>query len=432
MRISHFFRDVLGAELKHVRQSWGAQDQATGRIYLRVWRDQIQKKGKVESVRVYWKKPHSRSSGFKERRAHLDAMRRGAEGYGVVCVANDPNRKDRTIKEFDEQVVLRLGEIVETRDFEYAQIIERIPLDRLRRQSRHSDWSLKPGDNIRRKNLHRKFGGRSQGGIGPSAKTPNVFLFSDPTSGEQHGYIDQWQADGCFHYTGEGQRGDQRFAQGNRAVLNTLNDGRALRLFNGTGGIIEYVDEMILDPNEPYYLSDAPETGGGPIRSIIIFKLIPVNINPNPDSAEILRMNTDTIERVPVESQHTEKAYIDPSREEYEAERRESIMVQKYKRYMEKKGHLVERLRITPKNEAKPMFCDVYVKKLGLLIEAKGSTDRQSIRMAIGQLIDYRRFVSDSTECAVLLPSRPRSDLIDLIESAGMRLIYEDDNKFVA
>lgn len=77
------------------------------------------------------------------------------------------------------------------------------------------EWTLKPGDEIERKLLQEEHGGRTQGGIGPSNKSPNVFVFSDPVAGEQHGYFDGWRDDGCFHYTGEGQRGDQRMVSGN-------------------------------------------------------------------------------------------------------------------------------------------------------------------------------------------------------------------------
>jgi len=58
-------------------------------------------------------------------------------------------------------------------------------------------WQLKPGDQIERKALHSKFGGRTQGGIGPSAKTPNVFVFTDPVAGEKHDYYDDWMPDGA-------------------------------------------------------------------------------------------------------------------------------------------------------------------------------------------------------------------------------------------
>jgi hypothetical protein len=43
-----------------------------------------------------------------------------------------------------------------------------------------------------------------------SSSTPNVFLFTDPAVGHQHGYYDGWVGD-RFHYTGMRQRGDQQF-----------------------------------------------------------------------------------------------------------------------------------------------------------------------------------------------------------------------------
>jgi hypothetical protein len=292
------------------------------------------------------------------------------------------------------------------------------------------EWTLSPGDLIRRTDLHEQFGGRRQGGIGPSAQTANVFVFSDPDSGEQHGYVDSWKEDGCFHYTGEGQRGDQQMTHGNRAILEAASDNRAIRVFKGTGGVIEYIDEFKLDDQYPFYTTDAPETGGGPVRSVIVFRLIPVNIDPHSPEGSLPPPSQPEVQAVPVESQNVERTYVEPSREEYEAERRESTLVQRYKAYLETAGNTVERLRMRPAGEVKPLFSDLYVVELGLLIEAKGSVDRQSIRMAIGQLIDYRRFVTPAPRCALLVPSRPRDDLVALVSAAGMELIWEKDSVF--
>ena len=38
------------------------------------------------------------------------------------------------------------------------------------------------------------------------------------------------------------------------------------------------------------------------------------------------------------------------------------------------------------------MFCDLYDKTTRTLYEAKGTTTRMAMRMAIGQLADYARF----------------------------------------
>jgi hypothetical protein len=297
-----------------------------------------------------------------------------------------------------------------------------------------SEWTLNPGDAIERVKLHERYGGRKQGGIGPSRESPNVFVFSDPASGEQHGYIDTWRADGCFHYTGEGQRGDQQMKSGNRAILQHEAEGRALRLFTGARGTVIYEGEFELDARQPWYTTDAPETGGGPVRSVIVFRMRPRDIPPkSPRSKLDAVAGTPGTTEVPVEDQWTEKAFVNPSREPYEAERREQKLVRDYQTYLERQGHDVCRLKIVPPGEAKPLFSDLYDRTTATLIEAKGSVERGAVRMAIGQLADYSRFVNGGAkELAVLLPSPPRQDLLELLKSQGITSIWPANGAFLA
>ena len=65
------------------------------------------------------------------------------------------------------------------------------------------------------------------------------------------------------------------------------------------------------------------------------------------------------------------------------------------------------------------------------MIEAKGSVERGAIRMAIGQLADYSRFVNDGMpRRALLLPEQPREDLLGLLESQDIVAIWPDGNGF--
>ncbi len=57
------------------------------------------------------------------------------------------------------------------------------------------------------------------------------------------------------------------------------------------------------------------------------------------------------------------------------------------------------------------LVTDGYDSQVGLLIEAKASPRRQDIRMAIGELLDYRRHISPGPQLAVLFPSVPSTDL---------------------
>jgi hypothetical protein len=292
-------------------------------------------------------------------------------------------------------------------------------------------WALQPGEAIERTTLHDRYGGRKQGGIGPSRRSPNVLVFSEPAAGEPHGYFDGWRADGCFHYTGEGQRGDQQMKSGNAAILNYEVDGRALRLFLGARGQVTYEGEFGLAPDRPFYTTDAPETNGGPDRSVIVFRLQPLDIQPKRSSSRLDLVASAGVEDVPVEEQWTEKAFVAPSRKEYEAERREQTLVLAFRDYLLRAGHDVSRLKIVPPGEAKPLFSDLIDRTTNTLFEAKGTVERGAIRMAIGQLLDYGRFVKPSPRLAVLLPSRPREDLCELLTHAGVELVWREGKTFM-
>jgi hypothetical protein len=52
---------------------------------------------------------------------------------------------------------------------------------------------------------------------------------------------------------------------GNAAILTHKQEGRALRLFKGVRGEVEYLGEFETDEKLPFYNTDAPEAGDGPI-----------------------------------------------------------------------------------------------------------------------------------------------------------------------
>jgi hypothetical protein len=57
---------------------------------------------------------------------------------------------------------------------------------------------------------------------------------------------------------------------------------------------------------------------------------------------------------------------------------------------------------------------------------AKGVSDRESIRTAVGQLLDYRRHIVPKPAVAVLLPDRPSADLLSLLDTEGIGCVFED------
>jgi hypothetical protein len=292
------------------------------------------------------------------------------------------------------------------------------------------EWTLNPGDYIVRKELHDQYGGGREGGISPSSKTPNIFLFTDPPVGRLHGYFDGWGVDGKFHYSGEGQKGDQRMVRGNSAVRDHQLKGRSLRLLRGSGGSVEYLGEFALEPSQPWYESEAPESGHSDvIRKVIVFRLAPIGEVIHDPSDVLPPPVEESVTLVRVEDLNTETFAINPSAQPKEGERREQRLVLEYKTFMEQKGSVIRRMRCRPAGEAKPIFSDVYDEVRRNLIEAKGTVTREAIRMAIGQLADYSRFL-ESVAKAALLPERPRKDLETLLESQGISTIWQTDIGF--
>jgi hypothetical protein len=291
-------------------------------------------------------------------------------------------------------------------------------------------WALQPGEAIERETLHERYGGRAQGRIAVSRRSPNLFLFWDPAAVEPDGYFDGWRADGCFHHSGEGLRGDQQMKSGNAAIRDHLAEGHALRLMLGARGRVTYEGQFELAPDPPFYTTDSPEANNGPERSVIVFRLRPLDVRPKPSSSRLDRVLTPAVEDMPVEEQWTEKAFLAPRRKGGETDKRAQALMLAFHQHLLGQGHQVARLRIAPAGEAKPLFCDLIDRTANTLFVVKGTVERGAIRTAVGQLLDYSRFVEPPPSLAVVLPSRPRDDLRALLERAGIEQVWQEGKKF--
>jgi hypothetical protein len=291
-------------------------------------------------------------------------------------------------------------------------------------------WSISPGTIVKRTDVHRAYGGAGQGGIEPSRKSPNVFVFSDPTAGEQYGYtFDGWK-DGLFHYTGDGQVGDQRWRDGNKAILEHEADGRDLRVFNGVRGDVTYMGQFTLDPTDPFYFAEAPDRLDQP-RQLIVFRLRPVDaVQPQDAQPPLTPSPTLKVTTVPVEANSTESFLVSVEPREAEAVRREQALVHAYKTWIERRGSTITRLRCVPAGELHALYNDIFDEGRNNLIEAKGSATRASLRMAIGQLADYVRFAPTGVARAVLTEDRPRPDLEALLVGQGISSVWHVGSSF--
>lgn len=135
------------------------------------------------------------------------------------------------------------------------------------------EWTLLRGQTILRARLHDRYSGIRQGGIAPSRKTKNIFLFTDDSSNHEHGYeTDYWIDDFTFLYCGDGQIGNQKLSRRNLQVLNHVRDERKLRLFSPVSGKVTYLGELKIDSENPYEFKNGIGRDGNP-RQVIMFRL---------------------------------------------------------------------------------------------------------------------------------------------------------------
>lgn len=134
MRISTFFRRVLGAPLRNDRWSWGAMSESTGQIFLRVWADQHQE---VDGVPCFLLKEHgwaTTSRGSPERQRQIEMIKQGTQAFGVVCVARNVHAPHRTIKSFNSESLVKLGSIIEKDGSTYAEVAGQTPTRAVRKR----------------------------------------------------------------------------------------------------------------------------------------------------------------------------------------------------------------------------------------------------------------------------------------------------------
>ncbi|MFI2077668.1 hypothetical protein [Streptomyces triculaminicus] len=328
-----------------------------------------------------------------------------------------------------------------------------------------SSEQITPGGVYTRADLKVIFGGGTQSGIEPSLTTPNILLFTDHDSADDFGYQDGWLAEEdesgpIFEYTGAGPVGDQTLKGKNASVLRHADAGRALHVFMAVGYVEgtgtrthRYVGEFALDENEPYVERQAPDAKKN-MRRVYIFRLravteieqqsedfVPAAPEDDIQTLPALSINDPAyLELKPAEAttgqatkpeQNSAKKVTRKASDAVEVKRREAELSDRFLAFLNGQGHTVKRFKIRVKGLTSTFWTDLYDQDDNVLYELKGSSSRNAVRMAIGQLLDYRRHIpTEDARLVVLLPERPADDLQELVKSAGMALVYEDGDKF--
>ncbi|MGW4153708.1 hypothetical protein ACWEDF_11215 [Micromonospora chersina] len=289
------------------------------------------------------------------------------------------------------------------------------------------NWEINPGDVLPRRSVHDHYGGSRQSGMTRAAGTHSLLLFSSK-SGLRYGYdFDGWRSDGAFHYTGEGQVGDQLFTRNNEALRDHVARGLRPRLFEeARRSVVRYVGEFRVAEDQGHYPEEARDRLLD-LRKVIVFRLFPVEAEVPAAPSVGFHATSVLVRDVPIEAHAAETFQSEPKREPTFAERREAALVQRYTTWLAKAGTVATRKEVRLPELGRPLYTDLFDPSRLELLEAKSSASRNHVRLAIGQLFDYARHV-EHTSLAVLLPSDPGSDLLQLLHSVSVVCIHETEH----
>jgi len=190
-----------------------------------------------------------------------------------------------------------------------------------------------------------------------------------------------------------------------------------------------YIGQFQIDPVAPFSKQTAPDSTGTN-REVLVFHLLPVGettlgtsnyAKNSPPGLSIARMIPPEVDS----SLFYESSGTEPTI----SEKLESKLVQSFRTWLGLPSYAVKRWSIPIVGMGSPLLSDIYDTTTKVLYEAKSSSSRRDIRMAVGQLLDYQRHIPvRNLTCSLLLPTRPSDDLIDLAHYAHMGVTFRSNN----
>lgn len=102
----------------------------------------------------------------------------------------------------------------------------------------------------------------------------------------------------------------------------------------------------------------------------------------------------------------------------------EQRLIDEFTEFQRTKGRTFTRWEIYPRGSTERLLTDIYDEETLTLYEAKASSTRPDVRLGLGQILDYSRFIDECEALALLLPSRPSDDLLDLLHSFQVRAVW--------
>lgn len=161
-------------------------------------------------------------------------------------------------------------------------------------------------------------------------------------------------------------------------------------------------DFLVVNPDSPVAVRREPVAPAEPV--------VPIGVDEIP-------LEVVEVDRYEVQSTTTR-----------EAVQREAALVDRFQNFLTGNQHRVRRYRLIPDGASAPLYSDIADITSRVLYEAKGTADRMAVRLALGQVLDYGRYVRrvvPDIKLAVLLPEYPPGDISDLLKKYHVGCVVE-------
>lgn len=193
--------------------------------------------------------------------------------------------------------------------------------------------------------------------------------------------------------------------------------------------------------------TDRPGSGLKPItgEALSLWKKIRDNPTAVAEAARNARarlelLNTEGQDASSVEPASRGVRVVDPQRpstepvpvfgkqQEREAKQDEAKLRESFRSWRDPNGDRLRGIEIRTSNST--LRVDLFDPVDNLLIEVKARAERDYLRLAVGQLYDYQRYLGFVVNLAVLVPRRPPGDLLGLLDSAHVDCIWPEGSGF--
>lgn len=288
------------------------------------------------------------------------------------------------------------------------------------------------GQIIEKRQIHRLLGGSDQHGMTSCLNGTAFLVFHNEAVGKKFGYDrwEGWQADGSFHYTGQGVQGHQKLTRSNKSLHRMGEVGNPIHLFHTDkkGNPYIYIGLMSLGEPQFFYLR-APDKFGED-RQVIVFHLLPIGkVAAHPEN--IIQGMVKVIEGNWASSSIIDQIIPSgPTATPAQIDLEEMKLQSRFGNYLKAKGESVKTISISVDGQKGSLKPDFFLDERNWIVEAKPSSSREHVRLAIGQVLDYSHLLEkahNKKQPAILLPMAPPDDLLELLTILKIHLIYETE-----